>query len=174
VDAVGAPNTVLISRSFWLKLLATVLAVPGFVLMYQATVLDSRKVAGEMAATPRVSSPGARLAFEATAYCKGDTTASGVNVTAGIAAADPSVLPEGSVIQVEGVPERLRGIYTVMDTGPAIKGRALDLYMWSCVEAGVFGRRNVSVTVLRLGWNPRDTAPAVMSPAPRPGAPVKK
>jgi 3D (Asp-Asp-Asp) domain-containing protein len=165
---------VLISRSFRRKLLATALTISGFVLMYQATVLDSRNVAAELTAPPHVSTPGARLDFQATAYCKGDTTASGVNVTAGIAASDPAVLPEGSVIQVEGVPERLRGIYTVMDTGPSIRGRLLDLYMWSCSEAQVFGRRNISVTVLRLGWNPRNTAASVMNRPPRPADSAKK
>ena len=41
--------------------------------------------------------PGAKLAFTATAYCKGTTTASGVAVRRGIAAADPRLLPAGSV-----------------------------------------------------------------------------
>jgi hypothetical protein len=41
-----------------------------------------------------------------------------------------------------------------MDTGPAVQGRVLDLYMWSCHEALAFGRKPVDVTVLRLGWNP--------------------
>ena len=46
---------------------------------------------------------GSRGAFEATAYCRGRLTASGVSVRAGIAAADPKILPIGSVIQVDGV-----------------------------------------------------------------------
>jgi hypothetical protein len=49
-------------------------------------------------------------------------------------------------------------VYTVMDTGPAVKGRLLDLYVWSCHEALAFGRRPVQVTVLRLGWDPRASA----------------
>jgi hypothetical protein len=48
-----------------------------------------------------------------------------------------------------------------MDTGPAVQGRELDLYMWSCYEALEFGRRPVRITVLRLGWNPAATAPAM-------------
>lgn len=74
---------------------------------------------------------------------------------AGVAAADPNILPEGSVVQIDGVPERHRGIYTVLDTGPKVLGHHLDLYIWSCNEALAFGRRSVSVTVLRLGWNPQ-------------------
>jgi 3D (Asp-Asp-Asp) domain-containing protein len=107
---------------------------------------------------------GARLDFVATAYCRGQTTASGVDVQAGIAAADEALLPEGSVISVSGVPEQYRGIYTVMDTGPKVLGRHVDLYMWNCDEAVDFGRRDILLTVLRLGWSPKNTAPAIKTP----------
>jgi len=53
-------------------------------------------------------------------------------------------------------------VYTVMDTGPKVQGRLLDLYMWSCHEALKFGRKDVQVTVLRLGWDPRATAPTLI------------
>ena len=146
----------LLSRSLRRKLLATLVAAGGFFLLYEATVFDSRTVASEaVTATPGA---GSRIRFEATAYCKGHTTASGVAVRAGIAAGDPKLLPEGSVIEVDGVPDRLKGIYTVLDTGPKIQGRRIDLYMWSCYEALDFGRRPITLTVLRLGWNPKNTA----------------
>jgi 3D (Asp-Asp-Asp) domain-containing protein len=148
----------LLSRSFRRKLLATLLGALVFSLVYQATVIDSRSVSGHAgSAAVGPPQPGARLAFQATAYCKGDTTASGVAVRAGIAAADPAVLPIGSVVQVDGVPDRYRGIYTVLDTGPEIRGREVDLYIWSCNEALAFGRRHVDVTVLRRGWAQTNT-----------------
>src|SRR5262245_31919151 len=151
----------LLSRSLRRKLLATLLGAVAFMLVYQATVIDSRSVGGH-AAGMAVGPPqaGSRLAFEATAYCRGQMTASGVPVRAGIAAADPKVLPIGSVVQVggPGVAEAYRGIYTVLDTGPEIEGREMDLYMWNCPEARKFGRRHVDVTVLRLGWRQTDTA----------------
>ena len=106
--------------------------------------------------------PGVVLPFTATAYCKGTTTASGVNVRTGIAAADPDLLPVGSVIQVDKLPDKYNGIYTVMDTGPKVQGRQIDVYMWSCHEALDFGRRNIAVTVLRLGWNPRASGPGMV------------
>ena len=146
----------LLSRSFRRKLLATALAAVAFVLVYEATVFDSRLVV--RGAEETAPEAGSKLRFEATAYCKGTTTRSGVAVRAGIAAGDPKLLPEGSVIQVEGVPERFKGIYTVLDTGPKIQGRRIDVYMWSCYEALDFGRRPITLTVLRLGWNPKDTA----------------
>ena len=146
----------LLSRSLRRKLLATALAAVTFLLLYEATVFDSRSIARGASETQPAA--GSRIRFEATAYCKGQTTASGVAVRAGIAAGDPKLLPEGSVIKVEGVPERLQGIYTVLDTGPRIQGRRIDLYMWSCYEALDFGRRPITLTVLRLGWNPKNTA----------------
>lgn len=102
---------------------------------------------------------GTALRFEATAYCKGTTTAAGTAVRTGMAAADPALLPLGSVIRVETPIGAHSGIWTVMDTGPEVKGRELDLYMWSCTEALAFGRRAVRVTILRLGWDPRQSAP---------------
>jgi hypothetical protein len=49
-----------------------------------------------------------------------------------------------------------------MDTGPEVKGRELDLYIWSCHEALKFGRRRIEVTVLRLGWDPRASSPSLI------------
>jgi 3D (Asp-Asp-Asp) domain-containing protein len=142
----------LLSRSFRRKALATMLTMMVFTLLYEATVIDSRTVSpgGTQATAPPAN--GVRMAFQATAYCKGETTASGIRVRAGMVAADPKVLPIGSVIQIDGVADPYKGIYTVLDTGPAIQGRIVDLYMWSCYEALDFGRRLVHVTVLRRGW----------------------
>src|SRR5262249_39024813 len=97
---------------------------------------------------------GARLRFSATAYCKGTTTASGTAVRTGIAAADPELLPVGSVIQVESLTTRYNGIYTIMDTGPEVQGRELDIYIRSCHEALAFGRRGNDVHGAATGWEP--------------------
>ncbi|MEO8483156.1 MAG: 3D domain-containing protein [Acidobacteriota bacterium] len=145
----------LLSRSLRRKFLATAIGACAFLLLYQATVIDSRSVGG----LPVATMANAKLRFVATAYCKGEITASGVDVKEGVAAADPHILPEGSVIQLDGVPERHRGIYTVLDTGPKVLGKHLDLYVWSCNEALEFGRRPVSITVLRMGWNPNAHTP---------------
>ena len=99
--------------------------------------------------------PGSKLEFTATAYCKGTTTASGVAVRRGIAAADPQLLPGGSVVSLTTGDQAFDGVYTVLDTGPAVQGRVLDLYVWSCHEALAFGRKSVQATVLRLGWDPQ-------------------
>src|SRR6185295_14916172 len=106
--------------------------------------------------------PGSHLAFDATAYCKGQTTAAGVNVRRGIAAADPQLLPVGSVVTLATGDPEYNGVYTIMDTGPKVQGRHLDLYIWSCGEALKFGRRRIEVTVLRLGWDPRASSPSLI------------
>jgi 3D (Asp-Asp-Asp) domain-containing protein len=152
---------VIIARSFKRKVIVTAVAAAGFASLYEATAFDSKYVARLVSADdpPGAPSPGDRLAFSATAYCKGITTASGVAVQTGIAAADPALLPVGSVIDVSAPDTKYSGIYTVMDTGPAIQGRIIDIYMWSCYEALDFGRMPIQLTVLRLGWNPRATSP---------------
>ncbi len=105
----------------------------------------------------------APMSFIATAYCKGTVTRSGVEVRSGIAAADPDLLPVGSVIDVIRMGEPYDGIYTVMDTGPAVRGHHIDVYMWSCYEALDFGLRDVGVTVLRLGWSPDGSDPQAIA-----------
>ena len=154
----------MLSRSSGRKLLATATAAIAFACLYEVTALDSRYAArqAELREATAVPEPGAKLKFTATAYCKGTTTASGVNVRKGIAAADPDLLPVGSVIQVDKLGDRYNGIYTVMDTGPAVQGRHIDIYMWSCHEALELGRRNTMVTVLRLGWNPGASTPSLV------------
>jgi 3D (Asp-Asp-Asp) domain-containing protein len=79
----------------------------------------------------------------------GTTTAAGTRVTDGIVAADPKVLPLRTVIRLAGLDGRYNGIYTVMDTGPAIRGRRLDLYLRDCAEAVRFGRRSARVAIVR-------------------------
>ena len=133
----------------------------GLVFVYETTVPDSRDAARQATIIEASTLPqaGSRLRFTATAYCKGETTASGVSVRTGIAAADPMLLPVGTVIRIDTPDSKLDGIWTVMDTGPAVQGRTVDLYLWSCHDALRFGRRPIQLEVLRLGWNPQNSQP---------------
>lgn len=170
----------LLSRSLRWKALVTVLAAGVFVWLYEVTIPDSRfavlPLGLDAPADPTAPPyPGARLTFSATAYCKGLTTSAGVAVQSGVMAADPAILPVGSVVDVGLGDTRYDGIYTILDTGPAVKGREVDLYMWSCNEALQFGRRSARLTVLRLGWNPRATTPSLINRLfrrPEPAAPT--
>jgi len=145
---------------WWRKTILTLVAAAAFVSLYEVTMLDSEHAArqSELRASTEVPSPGARVTFTASAYCKGEVTASGVAPQTGIAAADPALLPVGSVVHIASLATEHDGIYTILDTGPAVRGREIDVYMWSCNEALAFGRHTVQLTVLRLGWNPRATA----------------
>ena len=149
-----------IARSLWRKAIVTAIAAGGFVSLYEVTILDSKYAIYDLRGSSGVPAPGERLAFTATAYCKGLVTTAGVAVQSGVAAADPALLPVGSVVQLDSSGERYDGIYTVLDTGPAVQGSQVDIYMWNCNEALQFGRKAVRLTVLRLGWNPRATTPS--------------
>ena len=153
-----------IAEYYWKRAIATLCVATVFVFAYEIHTRDSKSEASvptitEMTVLPQA---GARLQFSATAYCKGETTASGVGVRTGIVAADPAILPVGSVVRLETPNPRYSGVWTVMDTGPAVRGRSVDLYLWSCKDALQFGRRKVRLTVLRLGWSPENSIPAVV------------
>jgi len=87
--------------------------------------------------------------FHATAYCLKGRTASGINTRPGVIAADPSVLPLGTVVHLRA--GRYTGTYTVMDTGGLIKGRRVDVYVPTHKEAREFGRRQVKIKVIGRG-----------------------
>ena len=84
--------------------------------------------------------------FKATAYCLKGRTASGGGVRRGIVAADPRVLPLGTRINISA--GAYSGTYTVADTGGAVRGRILDIWVPSCSEAVKFGRRSIKVSVV--------------------------
>ena len=142
------------------KVLATAVAALVLAFLFDVTVFDSRTVGrlAELRAAGVRPQAGSKLPFTATFYCKGTTTASGADVKNGMAAADPDLLPIGSVIRIDSLGKKYDGIYTVMDTGPKVQGRHVDVYLWSCNEALQMGRRKMDLTVLRLAGTP-STAP---------------
>jgi 3D (Asp-Asp-Asp) domain-containing protein len=142
--------------------MVTLVAIVGFVLAYEISMSDSRNEAPPGVVDPTRPAAGSRQLFTATAYCKGTTTASGVGVRTGIAASDPALLPVGSVINITTGNQKYNGVYTIMDTGPKVQGRIIDVYMWSCHEALAFGRQQIELTVLRLGWNPNQSTPSLI------------
>jgi 3D (Asp-Asp-Asp) domain-containing protein len=98
-------------------------------------------------ASPPQPPPPQLLEFEATAYSVTGTTAAGMQTRRGIVAGDPAVLPLGSRIRVHGA-GAYSGVYTVTDTGPAVKGREIDIFIPDGAEAKRFGRRRVHVEIL--------------------------
>ena len=107
---------------------------------------------GETAATQ--VSPSGQITlhnFVATAYCVKGQTASGLRVRSGIIAADPRVLPIGSIVRV--IAGDRSGIYSVLDTGPLVSGRRIDIFMPEFSDAKKFGRKKVQIEVIRYGWS---------------------
>lgn len=84
-----------------------------------------------------------------TAYCKGcsGTTYTGINLRANpnqkVIAVDPSVIPLGSRVWVEGYGEAIAG-----DIGGAIKGNIIDVFLEHKQDAYNWGRRTVKIKIL--------------------------
>ncbi|MBS4201227.1 LysM peptidoglycan-binding domain-containing protein [Bacillus sp. FJAT-49732] len=92
------------------------------------------------------------ITVKATAYtasCKGCSgiTATGINLienpNAKVISVDPSVIPLGSKVYVEGYGEAIAG-----DTGGAIKGNKIDVFIPSKQDAINFGVKQLKVTIL--------------------------
>jgi len=94
--------------------------------------------------------------FDATAYCLKGRTASGMDAKPGMIAADPRVLPLGTVVHLRS--GSYTGTYKVMDTGGRIRGRRVDVYVATHREAIQFGRRQVKIKVLTHGPAKADRA----------------
>jgi 3D (Asp-Asp-Asp) domain-containing protein len=103
--------------------------------------------------------PGQYWEVTGTAYCLEGDTKSGLEVRRGIVAADPKLLPLGSIIEIDSLDEGHNGIYTVLDTGAKIRGNRIDIYIEDCDEAREFGVQEFEVLILRLGWDPEDSRP---------------
>jgi 3D (Asp-Asp-Asp) domain-containing protein len=111
------------------------------------------KMNGRPFSIPEMEALGKPMSFQATAYALRGRTRSGAYVRRGVIAADPRVIPLGSVVQIKT--PGYTGVYTVQDTGRKIKGNIVDLWVPSTGEARSFGRRSIKLHVLRLGPNGR-------------------
>ena len=84
------------------------------------------------------------MVMEATAYTwTGCRTTSGTWPSRGTVAVDPRVIPLGTELHIEGY-----GSAVAADTGGAIQGQKIDLYMDSEHECWQWGRRQVEVRVI--------------------------
>lgn len=90
------------------------------------------------------------MSFQATGYSTQEPglsayTATGINLLQNprVIAVDPSVIPLGSIVEVEGM-----GTYIAGDTGGAINGRIIDIHFPTLGEALSWGRRQVNIRIL--------------------------
>lgn len=105
------------------------------------------------AATTNTTYSGRTITMESTAYSSdpadalggGTVTATGQNLLENpmAVAVDPSVIPLGTHLYVEGYGEA----YAV-DTGSAIQGNIIDVHFPTAAQCDVWGRRQVQVTIL--------------------------
>lgn len=121
------------------------------VLSIGAIAQESRPVNKKVNSRPLIiktvsTSSSASTTFIATAYSLRGKMANGQNVHAGAIAADPRVLPIGSIVYIEGM-----GQFVVKDTGGAIKGSRIDIWMSSRTAALQFGKRPVKLRVISKG-----------------------
>ena len=89
------------------------------------------------------SHPAKVLIMEATAFTRSPQ------------ATAPAVLPLGTRIRVTGT-SQYDGDYLVTDTGAAVKGMHIDLYLPSQAEARQFGTKRVRVRVRQIGAGKAD------------------
>jgi uncharacterized protein YabE (DUF348 family) len=120
------------------------------VLVAQVSRGSSSSAASSSASSP--SSGGKEFYVSSTAYtgnCNGCSgiTATGINLKANpgikVIAVDPSVIPLGTKVYVEGY-----GYAVAADTGGAIKGNKIDVFFSSKSEAYRWGRKQVKIKVL--------------------------
>lgn len=114
---------------------------------------EKEAVASANTSSEQTSSPeGQSMTMEATAYTAGCAGCSGITANGTdlrnspnkkVIAVDPSVIPLGSKVHVEGY-----GTAIAADTGGAIKGNRIDLHVPTKSDAFSFGRQSVKVTVL--------------------------
>ena len=114
------------------------------------TKKDSQKVKNTKSA--KKEEDGQEMTVTATAYtanCEGcsGTTAMGIDLHANpdkkVIAVDPSVIPLGSTVEVEGY-----GTAIAADTGGAIKGNKIDVFIPSKSDAIDWGSKKVKIKVL--------------------------
>jgi 3D (Asp-Asp-Asp) domain-containing protein len=87
-------------------------------------------------------SSGRTLTVVATAYTMHGTTATGIPAGPGVVAVDPSVIPLGSRLTIPGYGEGVAA-----DTGGAITGLRIDLWVSTAAEAAQWQWKTVTIRV---------------------------
>lgn len=93
---------------------------------------------------------GSWMSIQSTGYSTQEAglsthTATGIDLTVNprVIAVDPSVIPLGSLVEIQGL-----GIYVAGDTGGAINGRIIDIHFPTVSQAFSWGRRTVNIRII--------------------------
>jgi peptidoglycan DL-endopeptidase CwlO len=119
----------------------------------QAIEARARQIAVEQTTAPTTSTPtapapapvsggGRTLTVTATAYMLQGRTATGAPVGYGIVAVDPSLIPLGTRMTIPGYGEGVAA-----DTGGAIQGARIDVWVPTAADAAAWGVRTVTITL---------------------------
>lgn len=82
------------------------------------------------------------LTVTVTAYTLRGHTATGIPTSWGIVAVDPNVIPLGTRLTIPGYGEAIAA-----DTGPGVRGAALDVWVPDWATAVAFGRRSITIVL---------------------------
>jgi len=148
-----------ITDEWWLILSLTALAITGFMTgcsKQAVTPVEPRieyveKVVEKPYAVKPKYTEGDEITVVASAYSAGDghtpgkITSMGAIVSRGAVAVDPLIIPLGSLLWIEDY-----GYCIALDTGGAIKGNRVDLYMDSITEAKEWGKRSVKLKIIQI------------------------
>ena len=96
----------------------------------------------EAAAPAAPAASGTQMTVVSTAYALTGTTATGIPVGPGIVAVDPSVIPLGTRMTIPGYGEGVAA-----DTGGAIIGARIDVWVPTEAQAVQWGIRTVTITL---------------------------
>jgi 3D (Asp-Asp-Asp) domain-containing protein len=97
-----------------------------------------------VAATEPAPAPGRTLTLLVSAYALPGFTATGTPVAYGVVAVDPAVIPLGTRFTIPGY-----GDAVAADTGSAIRGMRVDVWLPTVERARAWGTRTVTVTIQR-------------------------
>ena len=92
-----------------------------------------------------VESDRVHMVVESSAYCSGNITSTGTKPRWGVIAVDPNVIPYGTKVYIPQFDQ----VFVAEDTGSAIRGNKIDIFMNSKSEALNWGRRNIDIYVLK-------------------------
>lgn len=108
----------------------------------QVRTLNARNQKPSRTSDAPAAGEGRKITVMASAYCLRGLTARGTGVEYGTIAVDPRVIPLGSKIYVPGY-----GWGRALDTGGAIRGNVIDIWLPTSGQCFSWGVRPVTITV---------------------------
>ena len=87
---------------------------------------------------------GKKMTVKATAYCDKGLTYMGTKCRDGVIAVDPRIIPLGTKVYIP----QFNKVFTAEDTGGAIKGNKIDIWMAQYKTCMDWGIRTIDIIIL--------------------------